>query len=58
MTADAVARALLIGAAAGKPTVLPNLATRILRRITTTAPELTARYVDWMIARIQRGPRR
>ncbi|MFB8004058.1 SDR family NAD(P)-dependent oxidoreductase [Nocardia sp. NPDC056000] len=57
MTAPAVARALLIGAASGKPTVLPNLATRILRRITTTAPELTAHYVDWIIARIQRGRR-
>ncbi|MEV6770196.1 SDR family NAD(P)-dependent oxidoreductase [Nocardia sp. NPDC051030] len=54
MPATAVARALLAGAARGRPTVIPSARARLIRRLTALAPHLTARLIDTIIARTQR----
>ncbi|WP_167478586.1 hypothetical protein [Nocardia arthritidis] len=57
ITADAVARALLTGAARGKATVVPSLGSRIMRWFAGAAPGPTARLMDAIIARAQRASR-
>lgn len=54
ISAIAVARALLIGAARGRASVVPSLSARITRWFAGAAPGLTARVMDWIIARAQR----
>ncbi|MGW4247424.1 SDR family NAD(P)-dependent oxidoreductase [Nocardia sp. NPDC004722] len=53
ITATAAARALLIGAARGRPTVIPSPTARLLRWLAGTAPRLMARLMDAIIAHTQ-----
>lgn len=55
LSADAVARALLIGAARGRATVIPSLHSRVIRWLTGTAPGMIARFIDGVIARTRGG---
>ncbi|GAB2548385.1 SDR family NAD(P)-dependent oxidoreductase [Nocardia heshunensis] len=53
ITATAVARALLVGAARGRATVVPSRSARLLRWLAGAAPRLMARVMDAIIARAQ-----
>ncbi|MFJ4653637.1 SDR family NAD(P)-dependent oxidoreductase [Nocardia sp. NPDC088792] len=55
ITAEAVARALLIGAARGRVTVVPSMAGRVVQWLVGAAPRATAYLMDAIIARTQRG---
>ncbi|RDI63062.1 hypothetical protein DFR76_11179 [Nocardia pseudobrasiliensis] len=49
ITADAVARALLLGAARGKATVVPSLSSRLTRWFAGVAPGLMARLMEFSL---------
>ncbi|MFG1792527.1 SDR family oxidoreductase [Nocardia sp. NPDC049149] len=55
ITAEQVAQALLVGAARGDASVIPSWNARLLSWFAGFAPGLVARFVDWTIARVQRG---